>query len=132
MVFPPFLIVATKADDEESDELYDIFCALLEEEWPRLAVSTTTGRNLGELKRALFERLEIVRVYTKAPGREPNREQPFILPQGSTVAELARKIHHDFLDQFSQARVWGPAVYDGQPVGKEYILQDEDVVELHT
>jgi small GTP-binding protein len=132
MVFPPFLVVATKADDEEADELYTIFCALLEETWPMLRVSTTTGRNLEELRRTLFERLQIVRVYTKAPGREPNREQPFILPRGSNVAELARKIHHDFLEQFSQARVWGPAVYDGQPVGKDYVLQDEDVVELHT
>jgi small GTP-binding protein len=132
MVFPPFLVVANQCDDEEADELYTIFHELLEEDWPSLAVSTLTGRNLAALKRTLFERLEIVRVYTKAPGKEPNRERPFILARGSTVAELAGKIHHDFLEQFSLARVWGPAVYDGQPVGKEYVLQDEDVVELHT
>lgn len=132
MVFPPFLVVANKCDGPEGEELCAMFCELLEEQWPLLPVSTVSGHNLEALKRTLFERLEIVRVYTKAPGKEPNRERPFILPRGSTVAELAAKIHHDFLEKFSLARVWGTEVYDGQPVGRDYVLHDEDVVELHT
>jgi len=73
-----------------------------------------------------------MRAYTKAPGREPDRARPFVLPKGSTVANLAGKIHHDFRDRLSLARVWGRSVYDGQAVGRDYVLQDGDIVELHT
>jgi ribosome-binding ATPase YchF (GTP1/OBG family) len=46
----PVLVLANKADDERTDEDYEILCQLLEEEWPILAVSVTTGRNLEQMK----------------------------------------------------------------------------------
>ena len=83
------------------------------------------------MKQAVFERLEIMRVYTKARGKDPDLDRPFILKKESTVEELAAKIHKDFVDQLRLARVWGDGVYDGQPVGRDHILHDGDVVELH-
>jgi ribosome-interacting GTPase 1 len=130
VVLVPFLVVANKADDQAGQELYDLFCQLLGEEWPMLPVSATTGRHLERLKRAVFDALQIVRVYTRAPGKEPDRESPFVLPRGSTVADLAGRIHHDF-EQLAMARVWGSGVFDGQPVGRDHVLHDGDVVELH-
>lgn len=127
----PFLVLANKCDDPRCDEFYDIFRALAEG-WTILPVSASTGRNLAALKQAIFEGLEIVRIYTKVPGKEPDRQKPFILPRGSTVADLAAKIHHDLLEQLSVARVWGSGVFDGQSVGREHVLHDGDVVEIHT
>jgi ribosome-interacting GTPase 1 len=129
--FIPLLVLANKNDDEDSDEDYQIFCELLEDEWPLLPLSVTAGRNLEQMKQAVFERLEIMRVYTKAPGKDPDLDRPFILKEGNTVEELAAKIHKDFVDQLKLARVWGDGVYDGQPVGRDHILHDGDVVELH-
>lgn len=130
MTFVPLLVLANKTDDESIAEVFELFCELLEEDWPVLPVSATTGRNLDSLKRALFERLEIVRVYSKAPGKEPDFSAPFVLKKGNTVEEFAGKVHQDFRKGLKSTRVWGSAAYDGQMVGRDHVLQDGDVVEL--
>jgi ribosome-interacting GTPase 1 len=131
LIFIPCLVLANKYDDERFDENFEIFCALLNEEWPLLPVSATTGRNLERLKRRVFETLRIIRVYTKAPDQEPDFTAPFILKKGDTVLDLAGKIHKDFVEQLKTARIWGQGVYDGQLVKRDHVLHDGDVVELH-
>ncbi len=126
----PLLVVANKADDEASQELFDIFCQLAEVDWPCVAVSATTGRNFSQLKQAVFDGLGVVRVYAKPPGKEPDFSAPFVLKKGSTVEELAAKVHRDFYEKLVAARVWGSAEFDGQMVQRDYVLHDRDVVEL--
>lgn len=126
----PFLVLANKNDDEATDENYEIFCELLEDDWPSLPVSTITGRNLERLKQTLFEQLKIIRVYSKAPGKDPDLTQPFVLKKGDTIADFASKVHQDFVDKLKVARVWGNDVFDGQMVQRDHLLQDGDVVEL--
>lgn len=130
MTFIPLLVLANKSDDQSTDEDFEIFCELLEDDWPLLPVSATTGRNLQRLKQVVFERLEIVRVYSKPPGKEPDLDAPFVLKKGSTVADLAGKVHRDFLKRLKTARVWGTGVYEGQMVSRDHVLHDGDVVEL--
>lgn len=126
----PLIVVANKYDDENLDEIYEVFLELLEGEWPLLPVSATTGRNLERLKRAVFEQLDVIRIYSKAPGREPDLSAPFILPRGSTVEEFAGKVHQDFFHNLKSARVWGSSAFDGQMVPRDYVLEDGDIVEL--
>jgi ribosome-interacting GTPase 1 len=130
VTFIPLLVLVNKYDDEDWDEDFEIFGRLLEGDWPLLPVSATTGRNLERLKRVVYERLEIIRVYAKPPGRKPDLSEPFVLEMGSTVEELAAKVHQDFFDQLKSARVWGSASFDGQMVGRDHVLDDGDVVEL--
>jgi ribosome-interacting GTPase 1 len=130
LTFIPLLVLVNKNDDEDFDEDFEIFCELLEDDWPLLPVSVTTGRNLERLKLVVFERLEIIRVYAKPPGKEPDPSAPFVLKEGSTVAEFAGKVHKDFLERLQSARIWGNGVYDGQMVGRDHVLHDGDVVEL--
>ncbi len=130
IVFIPLLVLANKNDDQDSDEDFEIFGELIEDHWPLLPVSATTGRNLERLKQVVFERLAVIRIYSKAPGKEPDFNAPFVLQKGGTVAEFARKVHKDFFEQLKTVRVWGSAVYDGQMVQRDYILHDGDVVEL--
>jgi ribosome-interacting GTPase 1 len=126
------LVLINKNDDEGSDEDLEIFRLLLEDDWPLLAVSADTGRNLEHLKEEVFRRLEIIRVHSKPPGKKPDLSAPFVLPKGSTVEDFAGKVHQDFLDNLKSARVWGSASYDGQMVGRDHVLADGDVVELRT
>jgi ribosome-interacting GTPase 1 len=126
----PFLVIANKCDDESLDEICEIFLELLQEDWPMLAVSALTGRGLDRLKQAVFEQLELVRVYAKPPGKDPDYERPFVLKKGATVEQLAGRVHKDFLEKLKYARVWGSAEFDGQMVQRDYVLQDGDVVEL--
>ncbi len=126
----PFLVLANKCDDADTDELFDIFSALLEDLWPLLPVSAATGRHLERLKQEVFAQLGIIRIYARPPGREPDFSAPFVMKQGSTVEEFAARVHRDFYENLKSARVWGSAAFDGQPVGRDYVLRDGDVVEL--
>lgn len=127
----PCLLLLNKNDDETSDEELEIFYALLEENCPSLSASAATGRHLDALKQRLFERLNIIRIYSKAPGKKVDLTAPFVLKHGSNVADFARKVHQDFFKNFKAARVWGTGVYDGQMIQRDHILHDGDVVELH-
>ncbi|MGD2207411.1 MAG: 50S ribosome-binding GTPase [Anaerolineae bacterium] len=130
--FKPLLVLVNKCDDEEADELFEIFCELVEEDWPLLSISAMTGRNADRLKQTVYEQLGIMRIYSKAPGKEPDYDAPFVMETGGTVEQFARKIHQDFSEKLKAARVWGTGVYDGQMVGRDHILHDGDVVELRT
>lgn len=130
MTFKPFLVVANKGDDQESEELLEIVCEMLEEDWSCLMVSAKTGRNLEDLRRAIFKALNIIRVYSKPPGEEPDLNAPFVLKEGATVEEFAGKIHRDFYQSLRSARIWGTGVFDGQMVGRDHRLHDGDIVEL--
>ena len=131
VTFRPCLLLLNKDDSEEHDENVDIFRELVQDDWPLVSASATTGRHLDLLKKELFERLEIIRVYSKAPGKKAEFSDPFVLKQGSTVEEFAAKVHHDFVERLKLAKVWGHGVYDGQAVHRDHVLSDKDVVELH-
>ena len=126
----PFLVLANKNDDESTEENLEIFRELLEEDWPLVSASIKTGRNLETLKETLVKKLKIIRVYSKAPGKEPDLTSPFVLKEGSTVDDLASKIHKDFVVKLKVAKLWGAGVFDGQMVQRDHILRDGDVVEL--
>jgi hypothetical protein len=126
----PVLVAANKTDDQAADGDFQALCELFEGECPLLPVSARTGRGFDRLGRAIFDALEIIRVYSKPPGKEPDLAAPFPLKRGSTIEDLAGKIHRDLQQHLKSARVWGQTVFDGQPVGRDYVLQDGDIVEL--
>jgi hypothetical protein len=130
--FKPFIVLVNKCDDASADGDVEVLGELFGEDWTMIPVSADTGRNLELMKRAVFDRLEIIRVYSKPPGREPDRSAPFVMEKGGTVEDFAAKVHQDFLETLKTARIWGTGVYDGQMVGRDHVLHDEDVVELRT
>jgi len=129
--FIPVLIVVNKDDDDKFDEDFEVFKALTDTELPLVPISVTKKRNFDNLKNRIFESLEVIRIYSKPPGKEPDLTKPFILKKGNTIEDLAGKVHHDFIHNLKTARVWGKNVFDGQMVGRDHILYDKDIVELH-
>jgi ribosome-interacting GTPase 1 len=87
---------------------------------------------LDKLGQALFDSIGIIRIYTKEPSvREPS-DKPFTLKRGTTVYDLARNIHGEFVKNFAFARVWSDRlVFSPQKVGLTFPLEDGDIVELH-
>lgn len=128
--YPPVIVLVNKCDTAEDEETYHIFCELMETPLKCLPVSAETGLNMETFKQVIFELLEVIRVYSKAPGKDPDFSAPFVLKKGDTVADFARKVHKDFYENLTTARVWGSTQFDGQMVPREYALQDGDVVEL--
>jgi ribosome-interacting GTPase 1 len=94
-------------------------------------VSALKDENLEQFKRGLFECLSLVRVYTKVPGKKPDLQKPYVLREGSSVLDLATTIHREVADSLRFARIWGSDKYDGQPVQRDHVLQDKDIIEIH-
>ena len=55
---------------------------------------------------ALWEHLNMVRIYTKKPGCPPDFEDPIILKRGSDVRKVCFTLHRDLPDEFKYALVW--------------------------
>ena len=125
------LLVATGADRPGATGEIEALDDLLERRWTVVPVSVVTGVGLEALQRRTFEALEIVRVYTKQPGKPPDRSAPYALPRGARVGDLAERIHKDLLAGMKFARIWGAGTFDGQTVQKEHLLLEGDVVEIH-
>jgi ribosome-interacting GTPase 1 len=125
------LLVGNKADVEGSAERLEVLQEWYGQEFLIVAVSARTGAGLEEFRRTLWDFLEKVRVYTKVPGKKPDLTQPFVLPRGSTVLDLAAAIHQDLAAGLKFARIWGKEAHDGQPVARDHVLHEGDVLELH-
>ena len=125
------LLAVNKVDDESAEEDYRAFQELCELPLPSIPISILAGYNLSEFLRKIYEMADVIRVYTKSPGKEPDLKSPFVLPKDSTLEELAEEIHKDFVSKLKFAKVWGRSVFDGQMVQRDYVLQDGDIVEIH-
>jgi ribosome-interacting GTPase 1 len=128
--YKEFIYAVNKYDDEGEEEVWQIVQELMGEAPPMLPVSAETGRNLDLLGRTIFERLELMRVFSKPPGAEPDLTNPFVLVKGSTVEEFAEKVHRDFYEQLKSARIWGSGSFEGQIVSRDHVLHDGDIIEL--
>jgi ribosome-interacting GTPase 1 len=132
---PPFfkkiLFLINKVDEKADEQDYEVFLELAEMSLPCLGVSVAKGRNVTAFIEKVYQMLGIIRVYTRAPGKDPDLTSPFVLPKASRLEDLAEKVHKDFKEKLKYARVWGRGVYDGQMVQKDYVLQEGDVAELH-
>jgi ribosome-interacting GTPase 1 len=106
-VFEPkrALIVANKVDvegaqerDEALRERYGGFLRVF-------SLSAQRGVGLEDLKRGIFEALDIMRIYTKPPGKDADFTEPVILKRGSTVEDAAHSVHKDFARKMKFARI---------------------------
>ncbi len=132
-VYIPTLLAGNKDELPGAAEVFVELEATYGDRFRIQALSVQRDSGLGEFKQALFDVLQIDRIFTKAPGKEPDLGKPFILARGSTVRDLAGKIHKDFLKTLRYARLWGSSGrFEGQRVGEEHVLEDGDIVELHT
>ncbi|MCZ6875038.1 MAG: TGS domain-containing protein, partial [bacterium] len=128
----PTLLLGNKYDAVDAPDNWEIVQELYADRWPMLTASATQGDDLETLRRALYDVLDVVRAYTKAPGKKAAFDAPFTLPRGSTVVEVAATVHKDFAAQLKFARIWSTEKYDGQMVQRNHVVQDGDLIELHT
>lgn len=125
------LVVANKADFSSSEENLAAVKKALHPDFDLIPVSTKTEDGLEILRIKIFSLLDVIRVYSKIPGKKTARTDPFTLKKGSTVMNLAKAVHKDFAQNLRFARIWSQNKYQGQKVNRDHILEDEDIIELH-
>ena len=94
-------------------------------------ISAESRIGLEELAERFFRLLGIIRVYSKRPGKKADMTEPFTLPAGSRVIDMARAVHRQLAEKLKYARIWGSGVHPGQNVQRNHILNDKDIIELH-
>jgi ribosome-interacting GTPase 1 len=115
---------------EDRIALLKEFCSL---DFREFRISAEHGTGLEDLRSAIYESLDVVRVYTKLPTKkEADFDRPFTLKRGGTLLEVAELVHRDMAANFKYARVWGSAVLaPGTQMKGDYVVHDKDVVEIH-
>ena len=97
-----------------------------------LLISANNKENIETLKELIFDKLNLVRIYMKEPGKEPDLEEPLIIFKNASVEDVCSKLHKDFVEKFKSCRIWGKsAKFPGQRQSLKHILRDNDILELH-
>ncbi len=131
-VYRPAIILANKTDHPKAVEGLEQLKKIVGDKMKIIAVSCKTKAGMENLGADLFGMLDVMRVYTKEPNKKDSSPQPFTIRKGSTVFDLAKRIHSDFYEQFTYAKVWSKRLrFSPQKVGGSFVLEDGDTVELH-
>ncbi len=125
------IIVLNKDENNLSSDVEKLIKETIDPEFNPAFCSALQSKNLDNLKKRIFESLNVLRVYSKMPGKKPSYDDPFIFEYGSSVMDMAKAVHKDFAKNFKYARIWGKKKYKGQKVNKNYKLEEGDVIELH-
>ncbi len=126
------MIVFNKIDLLSVDERRRVEANFRSKRIEVVLVSASTKENIDLLKRAIFLKMKVIRVYTKEPGK-PTTGIPVVLPIGSIVKDVAESILKGFSQNVRETRITGPsAKFANQKVGLQHILRDRDMVEFHT
>jgi ribosome-interacting GTPase 1 len=127
------IVALNKIDCGEHRSRHEMVHDLCEFDFPEYLISAEAGEGIEELRAAAYRALDVVRVYTKQPNdKEPDMEKPFTVPRGDTLLEVAALIHEDLVANFKSARVWGKGFHAGTTVKSDYVVRDQDIVEIHS
>ena len=125
------VLAGNNCELDEGGTNFQTMRAAYRQHFPVLAISALSGKGLEELKAQIFKALDIIRIFTKAPGQKADLQEPFVLPRGSTLADAAASVHKDLANHLKFARLWGSGKHEGMMVRRDYVLADGDVIELH-
>ncbi len=124
------IIAAHKIDDDSRlprmEKLREIY-----PDFDIIRSSILDDESLENLQQGIYQGLNIIRVFTKTVGHDPDFKDPIILKPGASVDEAAFALHKDFARKLKFAKVWGEGKHDGQRVQKTFILNDGDIIEFH-
>lgn len=126
------LLAVTRGDDPGCDDRLAFFREMTPIELETLRVELDRSESREELRNRIYQKLDVIRVYTKPPGKPADYTAPYTIRRGGTVEDLATQVHRELAEKLKYAKIWGTGVIDGQSVGREHRLHDRDLVELHT
>jgi hypothetical protein len=125
------IILGNKSDLEGAKGCLETLKDLYADKFPIISISSEDSGGWVGFKKEIYQALNIIRVYTKQPGKPADLKDPVVLKKGSIVLDAARAIHKDFAHNLRYVRMWGSSKFDGQQVDRDHTLQDGDIVEFH-
>lgn len=128
-IYIPTLTVLNKIDMVDESYIDELKKTL---GYDFLPISADTDVNLEELKEKLFEKLDLIRIYMRPKGEKPDFEEPLIIRNGSSIEDIADKIHRNLKKDLRFTRIWGKSVkFGGQKVSLNHVPMDEDILTFY-
>ncbi|MDO8124893.1 MAG: TGS domain-containing protein [Candidatus Hermodarchaeota archaeon] len=130
--YTPAIIIGTKGDLPASSQNFKTLQAEYGKMFQIYPVSVEKDKEIRIAGAGIFEGLGVIRIFTRKSSGEIG-DKPLILPQGSTVEDLAKRLHSDFHKNFRYAIVY--RMHTGQmkkKVGFTFVLEDQDVIQIFT
>jgi len=129
---PKVLVLGNKADAPSGADNLQVWAELFLGRFTPLPFSALSPADSTKMQADIFRLLDIVRVYTKAPGKKTeDNATPFVLKKGATVLDAAQAVHKDLAANLKFARLWREGSCDGLMVERTQELQDRDLIEIH-
>lgn len=132
VVYKKSILLGTKGDLPHTQEFFAKLKENYLETFPLIiGTSIRTGnfpQNFGEI---ILKFLKKIRIYTMNSGTVA--EKPLIMDENPTIKDVALKVHRSFYNAFNHAIV----IREGErqkrkKVGLDYVLNDNDIIEIHT
>ena len=124
------ILIGNKNDSPEAETRFNVLNELYGNDFISILSISALQEIWGNLKEEIFYTLDVIRIYTKAPGKPFEKGDPFIMKKDASVYEVATSVHKDFAN-LEFARLWDEGNYSGQRVERNHILKDKDILELH-
>jgi len=125
-VYVPTIKILSKIDlvsEKEKKKLLEKFgndCIL---------ISAQKNINIEKLKKRIFEKLELIRIYLRESQDSELKKEPLICKKGITVLEAAKKISEELAQEIKKAKIKGTSAdHPNQLVGLTHKLEDNDEV----
>jgi len=126
------LCVFTNCDAEGAQDRLELAREVMGNHWDTMQVDCDRPDSLEPLRTFIYSHLDVIRVYGKESGKPVDQKDPFVMPTGATVEELAIKIHRDLAQRLQYARIWSKdSSKDGLRVPRDYALTEGDIVQLY-
>ena len=122
-VYVPALFILNKSDTREFRKAFDFLESMGIDAVP---TSIVKKRNIELLREKIAAKVRMIRVHL-IPSNAPTDEEPMVIREGSTVEDVCKAVHTDFVEKFKFATITGKSVrFPNQRVGLDHIVQDGD------
>jgi hypothetical protein len=132
IVYIKGIVALNKIDTLSSSECEHIRKEIVEKtEMEVVLVSAVEKKNIEELKDAIFNNLELIRIFLKPKEGEVDLAKPLVVKKGSSVFTVAKTLHSKIANNLRYAYVTGKSVkFGNQKVGSTHVVEDGDIVTL--
>ncbi|CAD6563891.1 MAG: Ribosome-interacting GTPase 2 [Alectoria sarmentosa] len=120
------LYVYNKIDSVSLD-----FLDKLARELHTVVMSCELDLGIQDVVERCWQELQLMRIYTKRKGEEPDFSEALIVRNRSSIEEVCDQVHRTLKETFKYAMVWGASArHVPQRVGLSHVVADEDVVSI--
>ena len=123
----PYFVVVSKIDELSRKKIKKIKEKIKTKKMIFLSSHQKLG--LQKLKQAIWQKLDLIRVYLKEKGKEPDFEKPFIMKKNQSLKDLIKQISICEKADFEAAEIYGSgAKFPGQIVSLNHQPQDQLII----